>query len=123
MSHYVKVRGGKVIEAIVADPTFFNTFKDTSPGTWIQTSYNTFGNVHYQPNTRIPSGLPPLRGNYASVGMVYDYDHDVFYAEQPYPSWILNKTTWLWEAPKPYPTDGNKYIWNEATLSWVLAKF
>ena len=61
MSHYAKVLDGKVIQVISADAEFFNTFVDTSPGTWIQTSYNTKGNVHSIAGT-------PLRGNYACVG-------------------------------------------------------
>jgi hypothetical protein len=73
-----------------------------------------------------PDGLPPLRANYAGIGytldnsVVIDGVVGVFYAPQPYPSWILNTSTYLWEAPVPYPTDGNEYVWNEATQSWVL---
>jgi len=76
MSHYAKVVDGKVTQVIVAEADFFNTFVDSSPGVWIQTSYNTFGNRH-------PEGRP-LRGNYAGVGFVYDHVNDVFYAPQPY---------------------------------------
>jgi hypothetical protein len=43
----------------------------------------------------------------------------VFYAPKPYSSWTLNQTTWLWEAPTPYPTDDKMYKWNESTTSWV----
>ena len=55
MAHYVKVLDGKVIEGIKAEPEFFDTFVDDSPGKWIQTSYNTRGGIHYQPNTNTPS--------------------------------------------------------------------
>jgi hypothetical protein len=95
---------------IVAEPEFFQTFVDSSPGEWIQTSYNTHGNQH-------PEGRP-LRGNYAGIGFTYDSTNDVFYAPQPYPSWILNNTTWLWEAPVAYPTDGKAYTWNETIQNW-----
>jgi hypothetical protein len=110
MSHFAKVIDGKVTQVIVAEPEFFNTFVDTSPGNWIQTSYNTHGNQH-------PEGRP-LRGNYAGIGYTYDSVNDVFYAPQPYPSWILNNTTWLWEAPVAYPTNGKKYFWNEFITNW-----
>ena len=110
MSHFAKVLDGKVTQVIVAEPEFFENFVDTSPGAWIQTSYNTHGNQH-------PEGRP-LRGNYAGIGFTYDQVNDVFYAPQPYPSWILNQTTWLWEAPVAYPTDGQVYYWDEPTLSW-----
>lgn len=120
MSHYAKVVNGKVTQVIVAEAEFFNTFVDTSPGEWIQTSYNTRGNVHYAPNSNDTDGQPPLRGNYAGVGYTYDRTNDVFYAEQPYPSWIISaETNWLWTSPTPMPTDGKNYRWDEPTTSWV----
>jgi hypothetical protein len=110
MSHFAKVLDEKVIQVIVAEQEFFNTFVDTTPGQWIQTSYNTVGNQH--PENR------PLRGNFAGIGFTYDRINDVFYAPQPYPSWTLNQSTWLWESPIPYPTDNKIYRWDEATTSW-----
>ena len=110
MSHFAKVTDGKVTQVIVAEKEFFDTFVDSSPGTWLQTSYNTHGNQH-------PEGRP-LRGNYAGIGYTYDATNDVFYAPQPFPSWILNNTTWLWEAPILMPTDGKKYKWNESIANW-----
>ena len=110
MSHFAKVLDGKVTQVIVAEPEFFQNFVDTSPGTWIQTSYNTYGNQH--PENR------PLRGNFAGVGYIYDSVNDVFYAPQPYPSWTLNQTTWLWEAPTSRPQDEKSYFWDEPTTSW-----
>jgi hypothetical protein len=76
---------------------------------WVQTSYNTHGNQH--PNNT------PLRGNFAGIGYTYDATNEVFYAPKPYPSWILNESTWLWEAPIAMPTDG-MYIWNEELGNW-----
>lgn len=55
MGHYAKVLDGKVVKVIVADASFFNTFVDDSPGTWIKTSYNTRRGVHYEPNSNTPS--------------------------------------------------------------------
>ena len=110
MSHFAKVLDGKVVQVIVAEQEFFDTFVDTSPGEWIQTSYNTYGNQH--PENR------PLRGNYAGVGYTYDAINDVFISPKPYESWLLS-TDYLWEAPIAYPTDGKVYTWNEATLNWV----
>ena len=112
MAHFAKVLNGIVEKVIVAEPEFFETFVDTSPGNWIQTSYNTKGNVHL-------NGGTPLRGNYAGIGHIYDSENDVFYAPQPFPSWSLNESTWLWESPIPYPTDDKRYIWDEPTTSWV----
>jgi hypothetical protein len=120
MSHYAKVINGIVQQVIVAEADFFKTFVDTTPGEWIQTSYNSRGNVHYLPNSNTPSGEPALRGNYAGVGFIYNKQNDVFYAPQPFNSWELNKNTWLWEAPIPYPTDNKLYSWDEATKTWAV---
>ena len=111
MSNYAKVLDGKVVQLIVAEPEFFQTFVDSSAGEWIQTSYNTHGNQH-------KLGGTPLRGNFAGIGFTYDKKNDVFYEPQPYVSWTLNQSTWIWEAPTPHPQDGKKYTWNEATTSW-----
>jgi hypothetical protein len=112
MSHYAKVVNGIVQQVIVAEADFFNTFVDTSAGEWIKTSYNTIGNQHIQ-------GGIPLRGNFAGIGYIYDKINDVFYASQPYPSWILNQSTWMWDAPVPYPSDNNRYNWDETIKNWV----
>ena len=111
MGHYAKVVDGKVTQVIVAEADFFDSFVDTSPGQWIQTSYNTHGNQHSQGGT-------PLRGNYAGIGYHYDSLNDLFYAPQPFPSWVLSPETILWEAPTPKPEDGKMYTWDEPTLSW-----
>jgi len=112
MAHFAKVVDGKVTQVIVAEPEFFNTFVDSSPGAWIQTSYNTIGGKHTQGGT-------PLRGNYAGIGYTYDQANDVFYAPQPFASWTLNNTSWTWEAPVAYPTDGKVYRWDETAKDWV----
>ena len=118
MAHFAKVVNGVVDQVIVAEPEFFDTFVDSSPGEWIQTSYNTRGGVHYNPETGEPDGGVALRKNYAGVGFTYDRDKDAFIPPQPYPSWTLNEETCLWEAPVAYPEDGQLYTWNEDTTSW-----
>ena len=99
MGHFAKVVDGKVTQVIVAEPDFFKTFVDSSPGEWIQTSYNTIGNQHTQGGT-------PLRGNYAGVGYTYDKENDVFYAPKPSEEATLNTDTWLWEVPVVEETQG-----------------
>ena len=120
MSHFAKVLNGKVIDIIVAEPDFFDTFVDSSPGEWIQTSYNTRNNIHYDSNTGEPDGGTPLRGNYAGIGYYYDRENDVFYEPKPFPSWILNTSTWSWDPPIPYPNDGKGYVWNEELKIWKV---
>ena len=69
---------------------------------WKQTSYNA-----------------NFRKNYAGIGYTYDAVLDAFIAPKPFPSWLLNTETCQWQAPTPYPSDGNMYTWDEATQSWV----
>jgi hypothetical protein len=121
MGHYAKVVDSKVVQVIVAEADFFNTFVDSSPGQWIQTSYNTRGNVHYLPNSQEPSGQPAVRGNYAGLGYTYDAQNDVFYAPKPFASWVMNESTWTWKAPVDMPTEGGPYSWDEATQNWVAS--
>lgn len=120
MTHFAKVQDGTVTQVIVAEPEFFNTFVDSSPGEWIQTSYNTRGGVHYDPNSNEPDGGVALRKNYAGIGFIYDKDLDAFIQPKPFASWVLNEETCNWESPVPYPADSNEYIWNEETQSWEL---
>ena len=120
MAHFAKVQEGIVTQVIVAEPEFFNTFVDSSPGEWIQTSYNTRGGVHYDPNTGEADGGVALRKNYAGIGFTYDKDRDAFIPPKPYASWTLDNASCLWEAPVPMPADGKDYRWNEETLSWEV---
>jgi hypothetical protein len=118
LSNYAKVSNGLVLEVIVADASFFDTFVDTSPGTWWQTSYNTRGGVHYGQDGQ-PDGGVALRANYAGIGYTYDSVNDVFYAPQPYPSWTISAPAWEWQAPVPYPATGGPYTWDETTQTWI----
>ncbi len=111
MSHFAKIENGIVTQVIVIEADVLATGLWGDPASFVQTSYNTQGGKH-------PEGRP-LRGNFAGIGFTYDKVNDVFYAPQPFPSWVLNNTTWTWEAPVPMPTDGKMYKWDEDTTSWV----
>ena len=78
-----------------------------------QTSYNTIAGVH-------SNGKEPFRKNFAFVGGPYDAERDAFLQPKPYPSWILNESTCVWEPPFKWPEDGNNYKWNEETLNYIL---
>tara|TARA_R110000765_G_scaffold86196_1_gene165912 strand:- start:157 stop:495 length:339 start_codon:yes stop_codon:yes gene_type:complete len=108
MSHFAKVEDGIVTDVTVAEQDFI----DRLEGTWIQTSYNTYGGVHSESGT-------PLRKNYAGIGYIYDAVRDAFYAPQPFASWTLNETTCQWDSPVAYPDDGKLYTWDEETTNWV----
>ena len=113
MSHFAKVTDGKVTQVIVAEKEFFDTYVDSTPGEWIQTSYNTHGGVH-------SNGGTPLRKNFAGIGYTYDAGRDAFIPPKPYASWTLNESSCLWEAPTPMPVEEGKiFVWDEETVSWI----
>jgi len=130
MAHFAKVENGMVTQVIVAEPEFFDTFVDTTPGEWIKTSYNMRGGVYYDPATNEPAADQSViaedesrgRKNYAGIGFTYDRDRDAFISPQPYPSWTLNDESCLWESPVPCPTDGELYQWDEESVSWTAVE-
>ena len=101
MSHYEKLNNIIVEKVIVAEASFFDTFIDSSPGEWIQTSYNTRGGVHYEANSSTPSSdqSKALRKNFAAVGG--SYDGVGFTPPKPHASWTLNSTCLLYTSPSP----------------------
>lgn len=128
MGHYAKVRDEVVVDIIVAEADFFTDFIDTTPGEWIQTSYNTRSGIHYNNEDNDDWTVPSedqskaLRKNYAMVGGTYDRDRDAFIPPQLYSSWTLNEDTCQWDPPVDYP-DGYEsnpelFLWNEADLRW-----
>jgi len=122
MSHYAKIEDGVAIQVIVAEADHIATLD----GDWVKTSYNMYGGFYYDPETNAPAEDQSIingdeareRKNYASVG--YTYNGTGFHAPQPFPSWSLDSTTYLWEPPVPYPEPkGDElYEWNENTKSW-----
>lgn len=77
-----------------------------------RTSYNTRGGEHV-------NGGTPYRKNYAGIGYVFDEQRDAFIPPKPFPSWVLNEDTCLWDAPLPYPEDGKMYTWSEDDQLWL----
>jgi hypothetical protein len=123
MAHYAKVVNGIVESVVVAEENFFQTFPEKFDGEWIQTSYNTRGGIHYQPDSDLPSEdqSKALRKNYAGIGYKHDRVKDAFIPPKPFESWTLNDETCLWEPPTPSPaspTDDKLWYWDEETLSW-----
>ena len=80
----------------------------------VRTSYNTPGGEH-------PGGTP-FRYNYAGIGFTFDPDfgeHGAFIPPQPYPSWVLNPDTALWDAPVPMPETEGMWAWDEDAGAWL----
>ena len=123
MAHFCKIgKGNKVLKVEVvsndiatteqAGADFLNNLYGTND-IWKKTSYNTYGGIHQLDGT-------PFRKNFAGIGYQYDDIRDAFIPPKPYPSWTLNETTCLWESPVSYPTDGQRYTWNETNQTWDL---
>jgi len=125
MSHFAKVENGTVTQVIVAEQDFINSGAVGDPAQWIQTSYNTRGGVHYKPDNNTPSEdqSKALRKNYAGIGFTYDAVRDAFIPPKPdlNPSWIIDDATGTWVPPVAKPTDEQEYVWDEATVSWIVA--
>ena len=101
---------GNEVEAVGA-----KYLSDGFGGTWKRTSYNTSIGVH-----RL--GSTPFRKNHAGKGYTFDEIRDAFIPPQPYPSWVLNEDTCIWDSPTAMPSDGKEYNWNEDTKSWEEIK-
>jgi hypothetical protein len=120
MSHFAKVEDGIVTAVYVAEQDWVDSQPDSDK--YIQTSYNTVGGKHYDPETQEEDSGTPLRKNYAGIGYTYDSVRDAFYAPQPYPSWTLDEDTCYWKAPVAYPADASHekmYSWDEDNTTWV----
>ena len=98
---FAKVKDGIVVECIVADQNFIDSYADCTPGTWLETKEDG-----------------SIRKNYAGIGYTYDAENDAFIAPKPFNSWVLNNTTFQWEAPVAIPDDGRHYVWNETDQQW-----
>ena len=124
MSHFAKVIDGVVQEVIVAEQDFIDMGLVGEPSLWMQTSYNTRGGIHYEPNSNTPSAdqSKALRKNYAGIGYTYDAQRDAFIPPPIYSKWVLNEQSCIWESPIPYPTDGARYAWDDGTESWIKAE-
>ena len=125
MAHFAKLKTGNIVERVEkvsndvatteqAGIEFLNNIYGENY-IWKQTSYNTHAGVH-------KLGGTPFRKNFAGIGWKYDQYRDAFIPPKPYSSWTLNETTCVWEAPVVYPTDGEKYTWNETNQTWDLAQ-
>jgi len=119
MAHYAFLDENNIVTEVIVGVNETELIEGKSPVQWygefrnqkcVQTSYNTVGGVH-------ANGGTPLNKNYAGIG--YSWDGTGFAAPQPFPSWKLDKATYLWQAPTPMPTNDKAYSWDETTKAWV----
>ena len=128
MAHFARIKNGIVDFVTVGRDDDENREDELAHDGYIyrRTSYNTRGGVHYGSDGQ-PSAdqSKAFRKNYAGLGYTYDSERDAFIPQRPYPSWVLDEDSCLWEAPVPMPEDAGtgeppkRYSWDEATTSWV----
>ena len=122
MAHFAKLGAGNIVLSVEvvsndiatteqAGIDFLNNLYKDDNDIWVQTSYNTFGNVH-------KLGGTPFRKNYAGMGYVYNPLLDAFIPPKPFASWTLDEETCIWEAPVAQPEEVGPYHWNEDTQAW-----
>ena len=117
--HFAEINSDNIVQRVlVAEQDFIDSGLVGDSSNWVQTSYNTRGGVHYAPNSQTPDGGVALRKNHAGIGYTYDATKDAFIAPQPYPSWVLDEDTCLWEPPTAIPDDGKMYDWDEDNTEW-----
>jgi len=106
MSHFAKLDENNVVVFVTRgrqeDDGKEAELSQRTGDRYVQTSYNG-----------------TIRKNFAAIGYTYDEARVAFIPPQPFPSWTLNEETCLWDAPVPYPEDGELYVWDEQTTSWV----
>ena len=115
MSHFAKLDNNNIVIFVTRgrqeDDGLEDELSARTGDTYKQTSYNTRGGIHLLGGT-------PFRKNYAGIGYTYDQARDAFIPPKPFPSWILDENTCLWNAPIPQP-DGHNWTWNETDQEWV----
>jgi len=128
MAHFAKLDENNIVTFVIkatqnADGKE-DEFTQSTGEVWKQTSYNTRGGVHYNPETGEPSEdqTKALRFNYVGIGFTYDEGRDAFIPPKPFESWVLDEGTCLWEAPVAHPEDGEDYTWDEESTSWTLVE-
>jgi len=121
MSHYAQLDENNVVVFVIHAKSNDkeDEFTESTGDVWKQTSYNTYGGVHYTDGEPSEDQSKALRYNYAGIGFTYDEARNAFIPPQPYASWVLDEATCLWVAPIDYPADGKMYTWDEPTTDWV----
>jgi len=120
MSHYAQLDENNVVVFVIHAKSNDkeDEFTESTGDVWKQTSYNTYGGVHYTDGEPSADQSKALRFNYAGIGFTYDVDRDAFIPPTPYPSWVLDEATCQWVAPIAYPAEG-VHVWDEEAGDWV----
>jgi hypothetical protein len=143
MGHWARLDDNNIVQEVICiKKEELDTGAWGEPSKFVKTSYNTYNGKHYTPDDNQDYSAESSTQSkacgyrFAGVGMKYDATNDVFYdPDKPYESFVWNSKRYVWEAPIPYPEDGNPetvsetdvkyYIWDEElhqsdnTKGWV----
>jgi len=125
MSHFAKLDENNLVTFVTVgrqeDDGLEEELNARTGDVYRQTSYNTYGGVHYTDGEPSADQSKALRFNYAGIGFTYDEARNAFIPPQPYASWVLDEDSCLWVAPVDLPADADTvaYIWDEDTISWI----
>lgn len=110
MAHYAFLDENNVVTEVIVGIDETELIDGKTPEEW-------YGNFRNQKCLRT-SYNGKIRKNFAGIGFIYDENLDAFIAPQPYPSWILNEQTAIWESPVERP-EGSFCFWNEENQEWI----
>ena len=125
MAHYAFLDKNNIVTEVIAGVDETELIEGLTPEEWYgnfrgqtckRTSYNTTAGKNMR------KGGVAFRKNYAGIGFTYDEKEDAFIPMQPYPSWVLDKDTFLWNPPIPVPDEKIWWAWEETTKSWIWTK-
>ena len=123
MSHFAKLDENNIVTFVTVgrqeDDGLEEELNARTGDVYRQTSYNTYGGIHYTDGEPSEDQAQAFRFNAAGIGFTYDEARDAFIPPTPHPSWVLDEATCLWVAPIDYPADGGQYVWDEETTDWV----
>ena len=123
MAHYAFLDGNNIVTEVIVGVDEYITQTDldgTEVGGSSEAWETFYGNFRGQLCKRT-SYNGNYRKNYAGIGYTFDSVRDAFIPTKPYPSWILNEDTCLWDSPVPRPE--GLWDWDENSLSWVEVTF
>ena len=111
MAHFALIKQSIVIGVILIDNETItvNGSEVEQLGIDFIDSLNIKGVYDYD-KARQTSYNSNTRNKYAGIGDTWDETNNVFISPRPFSDWTLNEN-FKWEAPIPYPNDGNHYVW------------
>ena len=120
MAHFAKIGKDNIVEQVeVVNNAVLMKDGEENEQQGVEFLQNLHGNRDLYIQTSYNNNF---RKNYAGVGYTYDQTRDAFIPPKPFPSWVLNEDTCVWNAPTAMPDDGKMYDWDEDTTSWVIVE-